>query len=77
MEKQKLGMADCQLRDDQGQTRNMYLVMLADALLADPLGKNRAKACAFGKPRPLGEACRAVLGETLRSTVVGVDEQAT
>ena len=26
--KQQLGMGDCQLRDPQGQTRHMYLVML-------------------------------------------------
>lgn len=75
--KQKLGMPDCQLRHDQGQTRHVYLVMLAYALLADSLGRNRAKACAFGKPTILGEACRAVMGETLRSTLTGAVEQAT
>ena len=31
--KQELGMGDCQLRDGQGQTRHMYLVMLAYTLL--------------------------------------------
>ena len=35
--KQQLGMGDCQLRDAQGQTRHMYLVMLAYSLLDEPI----------------------------------------
>ncbi|MFM8930254.1 MAG: IS701 family transposase, partial [Gemmataceae bacterium] len=31
--KQELGMGDCQLRDGQGQTRHMYLVMMAYSLM--------------------------------------------
>jgi len=31
--KQQLGMGDCQLRDGQGQTRHMHLVMVAYSLL--------------------------------------------
>lgn len=29
--KQELGMGDCQLRDGQGQTRHMYLVMFVNS----------------------------------------------
>ena len=41
--KQQLGMGDCQLRDPQGQTRHMYLVMLAYSLLMSELKQGRAK----------------------------------
>ena len=36
-------MGDCQLRDPQGQTRHMYLVMLAYGLLMSELKQGRAK----------------------------------
>jgi hypothetical protein len=75
--KPELGIGDCQLRDGQGQTRHMYLVMLAYTLLMDQLGQNRAKAWALRKPTTIGEACRAVLRETLRSTIAWAIEQAT
>jgi hypothetical protein len=75
--KQELGMGDCQLRDGQGQTRHMYLVMLAYSLLMDQLGQNRAKGWALRKLTTIGEACRAVLRETLRSTIAWAIEQAT
>jgi len=75
--KQELGMGDCQLRDGQGQTRHMYLVMLAYTLLMDQRGQNRAKAGALRKLTTIGEACRAVLRETLRSTIAWAIEQAT
>lgn len=75
--KQELGMGDCQLRDGQGQTRHMYLVMLAYTLLMDQLGQNRAKAWALRKLATIGEACRAVLRESLRSTIAWAIEQAT
>jgi len=75
--KQELGMGDCQLRDGQGQTRHMYLVMLAYTLLMDQLGQTRAKGWALRKLTTIGEACRAVLRETLRSTIAWAIEQAT
>jgi len=40
--KQPLGMGDCQLRDGQGQTRHMYLVMLAYSLLMKQLRQSHA-----------------------------------
>lgn len=75
--KQELGMGDCQLRDGQGQTRHMYLVMLAYTLLMGQLGQNRAKDWAFRKLTTIGEACRAVLRESMRSTIAWAIEQAT
>ena len=75
--KQELGMGDCQLRDGQGQTRHMHLVMLAYTLLMDQLGQNRAKAWALRKLTTIGEACRAVLRETMRSTITWAIEQAS
>ena len=41
--KQQLGMGDCQLRDPQGQTRHMSLVVLAYSLLMSELKQGRAK----------------------------------
>ena len=67
--KQELGMGDCQLRDGQGQTRHMYLVMLAYSLLVRQLRQSSAKEWAFRRLTTIGEACRAVLNETLRSTL--------
>jgi hypothetical protein len=75
--KQELGMGDCQLRDGQGQTRHMYLVMLAYSLLTAQLRENRAKEWALRKLTTIGEACRAVLRETLRSTLAWAIDQAT
>jgi hypothetical protein len=73
--KQELGMGDCQLRDGQGQTRHMYLVMLAYTLLMAQLKQNRAKEWASCKLKTIGEACRAVLRETLRDTLDWALEQ--
>lgn len=66
--KQELGMGDCQLRDGQGQTRHMYLVMLAHSLLVRELAL-RPSEWAFQKLKTIGEACRAMLNESLRATV--------
>ena len=64
--KQQLGLGDCQLRDVQGQTRHMYLVMLAYSLLMRQLRQGRAKEWAFQRLMTIGEACRAMMKETLR-----------
>jgi hypothetical protein len=74
---QELGMGDCQLRDGQGQPRHMYLVMLAYTLLMVQLKQNRAKEWALCKLTTIGEACRAVLRETMRSTLDWAMEQIT
>jgi hypothetical protein len=67
--KQQLGMGDCQLRDGEGQTRHMHLVMLAYSLLMRQLRQGHAYEWAFQKLTTIGEACRAILRETLRKTL--------
>jgi len=75
--KQELGMGDCQLRDGQSQTRHMYLVMLAYSLLMNQLQQSRAKEWALCRLTTIGEACRAMLRETLRTTLAWAIERAT
>ena len=70
-------MGDCQLRNGQGQTRHMYLVMLAYSLLMIQLKQGHAKDWALCRLTTIGEASRAMLSETLRSTLSWVIEQAT
>ena len=67
--KQELGMGDCQLRSGQGQIRHMYLVMLAYSLLMKQLKQPAAKAWALKWLTTIGQACRAVANETLRTTL--------
>lgn len=67
--KQQLGMGDCQLRDSEGQTRHMHLVMLAYSLLMKQLRQSYAYEWAMAKLTTIGEACRAILRETLRTTL--------
>ena len=75
--KQQLGMGDCQLRDPQGQTRHMHLVMLAYSLLMSELKQGRAKEWWLHRLMTIGEACRAMLKETLRTTLSWAIEQIT
>jgi DDE superfamily endonuclease len=75
--KQQLGLGDCQLRDPGGQTRHMYLVMLAYSLLMIQLRQGRAKEWALQRLTTIGEACRAMTKETLRTTLSWAIEQAT
>jgi hypothetical protein len=73
--KQQLGMGDCQLRDGQGQTRHMYLVMLAYSLLMRQLRQDCSHEWALCRLKTIGEACRAMLDETLRATLTWVVQQ--
>lgn len=75
--KQELGMGDCQLRKGEGQTRHMYLVMVAHSLLMAQLQQGRAREWATAKLTTIGEACRAVLRETLGKTLTWALERAT
>jgi hypothetical protein len=75
--KQQLGLGDCQLRDFQGHTRHMDLVMLAYSLLMSELKQGRAKEWAFQRLMTIGEACRAMERETLRTTLSWAIEQVT
>jgi len=72
--KQELGMGSCQLRDG-GQTRHMYLVMLAYSLLVGQLKQARAKNWTLCKLTTIGEASRAMLRETLGKTIAWAIEQ--
>ena len=75
--KQQLGMGDCQLRDGEGQTRHMHLVMLAYSLLMRQLRQSHAYEWAFRKLTTVGEACRAILRETLRKTLTWAMERSS
>jgi hypothetical protein len=75
--KQQLGLGDCQLRDPQGQTRHMYLVMLAYSLLMSQLRQSCAREWALHRLTTIGEACRAMLRENLRATLAWAIEQVT
>jgi len=66
--KQELGMGACQLRSGQGQTRHMYLMMLAYTLLMRELKTSRAKDWADHRLTTIGQACRAVTKETFTTT---------
>jgi hypothetical protein len=68
-------MGDCQLRNGQGQTRHMYLVMLAYSLLVRQRRQDRAREWALCRLKTVGEACRAMLNETLRATLTWVVQQ--
>ena len=75
--KQHLGMGDCQLRNGEGQTRHMYLVMLAHSLLVSQMRQGRASEWAHCMLTTIGEACRAVLRETLSDTIAWAIDRAT
>ena len=75
--KQHLGLGDCQLRSGEGQTRHFYLVLLVHSLLVAQLRQGRARAWATETLTTIGEACRAVLRETLGKTISWVIERAT
>lgn len=75
--KQQLGLGECQLRSSQGQTRHMYLVFLAYTLLMCELRQNRAKEWALQRLTTIGEACRAMLRESLRTTLEWAIRQVT
>lgn len=67
--KQYLGLGDCQVRKGQGQTRHMYLVFLVYSLLTVQLRQSHAQEWASTRLTTIGEACRAVLKETLAKTL--------
>jgi hypothetical protein len=75
--KQQLGLGACQLRDLQGQTRHIYLVMLAYSLLMVQLRQGRATEWALHRLMTIGEACRAMAKEALRTTLSWAIEQVT
>ncbi|MCA1617136.1 MAG: IS701 family transposase, partial [Acidobacteria bacterium] len=74
--KQYLGMGDCQLRSREGQTRHMYLVILAHSLLVAEMKQGRVREWATSMLTTIGEACRAVLRETLGQTLTWAIDRA-
>ena len=70
--KQHLGMGDCQLRNGQGQTRHLYMVFLAYSVLMRQLRQSRASAWALERLTTIGQACMAVLRQTLSQTLAWV-----
>jgi hypothetical protein len=75
--KQHLGLGDCQLRSGEGQTRHFYLVLLVHSLLVAQLRQGRVRAWAQETLTTIGEACRAVLRETLGKTITWAIARAT
>jgi len=75
--KQHLGMGDCQLRNGEGQTRHMYLVMMAYSLLMVQMRHSCAREWTHTVLTTIGEACRAICKETLASTIDWAIERAT
>jgi hypothetical protein len=75
--KQHLGLGDCQLRSGEGQPRHCYLVLLVHSLLMAQLRQGRARAWATETLTTIGEACRAVLRDTLGKTISWAIERAT
>ena len=73
--KQELGLGDCQLRDGVGQTRHTYMVMLAHSLLVRELGNGSLSEWCRVKLSTVGEACRALLSESIRSMVGWIMEE--
>jgi len=67
--KQELGLGDCQLRNGVGQTRHTYMVMLAHSLLVRELGNGSLREWCRVKLTTVGEACRELLRESIRSMV--------
>jgi hypothetical protein len=75
--KQHLGLGECQLRSGEGQTRHLYLVRLGHRLLVAHLRQGRVRAWAHATLTTIGEACRAVMRETLGKTITWAIERAT
>ena len=73
--KQQLGMGECQLRSGRGQTRHMYMVFLAYSILMSQLRQGHARAWALERLTTIGQACRAILHESLTQTLEWVIER--
>ncbi len=73
--KQQLGMGDCQLRSGQGQSRHLYMVFLAYSVLMRQLQQRRSCAWALERLTTIGQACMAVLRQTLSETLAWVIER--
>ena len=68
--KQELGLEDCQLRSGTGQTRHVYCEFLAHSLLEQRLDKTNVSGRGSVRLQTIGESCRALFRESVRSMVV-------
>jgi hypothetical protein len=75
--KQQLGMGDCQMRSSKGQTRHMYLVMLAYSLLMRQLKETHSGFPTLDTLMTIGESCQAIMRELLRMTILWAIERVT
>jgi hypothetical protein len=73
--KQNLGLGDCQLRNSEGQTRHTYCVFLAYSLLVQKLDNTSVSEWASVKLTTIGECCRALLRDSIRTMIGWVVEQ--
>jgi hypothetical protein len=73
--KQELGLEDCQLRSSTGQTRHTYCVFLAHSLLEQRLDKTGVSGRLGVRLQTIGESCRALLRESIRTMVGWIVEQ--
>ena len=73
--KQELGLEDCQLRSSTGQTRHTYCVFLAHSLLEQRLDKTGVSGRLSVRLQTIGESCRALLRESIRTMVGWIVEQ--
>jgi hypothetical protein len=67
-----LGMGDCQLRSGLGQTRHLSVACRAYSVLLRQLGQGRARGGARERLTTMGQACMAVLRQTLNDTLAWV-----
>ena len=75
--KQQLGMGDCQLRDAEGQTRHMHLVMLAYSLLMQQLRQGHAYEWALPEADDHRRSLSGDVRETLRTTLAWAIDHVT
>ena len=73
--KQELGLEDCQLRSGLGHTRHIYCVFLAHSLLVQQLDKTSLSEWACVRLTTIGESCRSLLRESVRTMIGWVVKQ--
>jgi|GEM_PF-3473659 len=66
---QDVGMGDCQLRSGKGQRGHLYMVFLAYSILMHQLRQSRSSAWATERLTTIGQACMAVVKDSLRQTL--------
>ncbi len=65
------------MRSSKGQTRHMYLVMLAYSLLMRQLKETHSGFPTLDTLMTIGESCQAIMRELLRMTILWAIERVT